>query len=276
MNRSWRDLVPAPFRRWWRGRFAWRWFHGDFATWAEARAQSRGYGEAAGFERVVAAARAVRSGHAAWDRDGIVFAEPRLHEPLVGALRRVAAGCGGRLHLIDFGGGLGSTWWQHRQALQDLALRWRVVEQLRLVEAGRAEFTDAILSFHVDLAAALAAGPADAILFSSVLPYVEYPHGLLDRAVEVGIPHVILDRTPFIAGGRDRLAVQVTPPELGGGSYPCRIFARSPLLARFSGRYDLVAEWPVSFDQTDHNVAYCGLHFQRRPAAPVPPVSIST
>lgn len=273
MKGAWHRFVPASFRRWWRRRFAWRWFHGDFATWAQARARSKGYEDTAGFERVIAAARTVRRGQAAWDRDGVAFAEPWLHEPLAGVLRGVAAEAGGQLTMIDYGGGLGSTWWQHRQTLRGLTVRWRVVEQHRLVEAGRAEFTDENLSFHADLAEALAAGPANAILFSSVLPYVEHPHSLLDQALVSGFSHVILDRTPFVPDDRDRLAVQATPPALGGGSYPCWLFARSPLLAHFSGRYDLIAEWPVLFDKVDESVAFRGLHFQLRPGAFDPPTS---
>jgi len=43
MKRLIRGLVPGPLRRRWRRTFDWRWFAGDCASWAEARAVSRGY-----------------------------------------------------------------------------------------------------------------------------------------------------------------------------------------------------------------------------------------
>ena len=65
-----------------------------------------------------------------------------------------AAANGGRLEVVDFGGALGSTWWQHREELSALGLRrWVVVEQPQFIEAGR-EFAGEILGFAPTLAAA--------------------------------------------------------------------------------------------------------------------------
>lgn len=260
-----RTFLPVSVRHWWRRRFGWRWFHGDFSTWTEASAQAKGYDDQAGVSRVVEAGRAVRAGRAVWDRDGTLFGEPQLHLPLLNALEQAAAENDGRLELIDFGGALGSTWWQHRHALSSVAVRWHIVEQAALVEAGRNEFTDDPLSFHFTLQEAMDAGPVGVLLLSSVLPYIEAPHAFLTEIVGRRFPHVILDRTPFVAGGKDRLVVQSTPPELGGGSYPCWLFDRERLLAPLWAHYDLLAEWPVEFDQVDGTADYRGFHFRRRP-----------
>lgn len=261
-----RSFLPESLRGWWRRHFGWRWFRGDFATWAEARAEARGYEDQSGINRVIDAARAVRAGRAVWDRDGTLFTEGELHLPLLEVLRAVAAENGGRLELVDFGGALGSTWWQHREALTGMAVSWRIVEQAALVEAGRREFSEGPLSFYATLPEALAAGPAQALLLSSVLPYIEAPHALLRDVIDRALPHLILDRTPVVAGGRDRLVVQSTPPGLGGGSYPCWLFDRGSLLAPLRDHYELVAEWPVGFDRVDGTVTYHGFHFRHRRA----------
>lgn len=237
---------------------------------------AEGYDDPAKSLRIIGAARAVRAGAAAWDRDGVLFHEPVSHGPLVEALQQVARAHEDRLNVIDFGGGLGSTWWQHRNALAGLQVSWRVVERTEFAETGQREFSDAVLSFHRSLAEAQVGGPPQVILLSSVLPYVADPHGLLREVAAWRAPHVIVDRTPLIAGGRDRLVVQAAPPNLGGGRYPCWLFDRAGLAGHFLGQYVLTGEWPVSFDEADENVAYCGLHFQRRPDAPVPPASTAT
>jgi putative methyltransferase (TIGR04325 family) len=248
-------------------------FHGDYPSWAAACAVAEGYDDPEKSNRIIAAARAVRAGRAAWDRDGALFHEPQWHEPLLAALRRIAQAAGGVLEVVDWGGGLGSTWWQHRTALAEFRVSWRIVERTSLVEIGRREFSDAVLSFHPTLAAAPAAGAARVILLSSVLPYLEDPHAVLREVVAGGAPHVIVDRTPFVAGGRDRLAVQSAPQELGGGRYPCWLFDREGLAAAFHPNYDLAGEWLVPFDQADEKVPYHGLHFQRRVDMPKPPAS---
>lgn len=257
-------LLPVRLLNWCRQCFGWRWFRGNFNDWAEARAAARGYDDRAVLDRVIAAARAVRSGQGAWDRDGVLFAKPAVHRPLLCALELVAVENGGRLCMVDFGGALGSTWWQHRLALRGFTVSWRIVEQTALVEAGRKEFTDAVLSFHHTMQAALTDGPVHVMLFSSVLPYLEKPYATLAEAVSLRVPHVIVDRTPLVMGGGDRLVVQFTPPQLGGGSYPCWLFGRQSLMKIMQADYDLVAEWPVEFDRVDGTVNYYGMHFRLR------------
>lgn len=269
---SWRRWLPRPLRSCWRRCFGRRVFQGDYPGWAAACAVAEGYDDPEKSTRIIAAAREVRAGRAAWDRDGVLFHEPQWHEPLVAALRQIAQAGGGALAVVDFGGGLGSTWWQHRTALAEFCVSWRVVERAPLVEAGRREFSDAVLTFHPSLAAAQAAGPTQVILLSSVLPYLEDPQAVLREVAAWGAPHVIVDRTPFVAGGRDRLAVQSAPPELGGGRYPCWLFDRTAMVAAFHPHYDLAGEWLVPFDQADEKVPYHGLHFQCRVDAPKPPV----
>jgi putative methyltransferase (TIGR04325 family) len=263
MRKFLNPLVPKAARRWWRQRFGWRWFDGDYATWAEARAATQGYDDDAVIARAVAAARVVRMGTAVWERDGATFAVPAVNAPLLAALRTIATAEGGRLNVVDYGGALGSTWWQHRKALSDLSVCWCVVEQSHFVAAGQAEFSDGELNFELTLAAACARMEPAVILLSGVLPYLERPHSVLAEAVSSGVRHIVIDRTPFWGGGRDWLTVQRTPPSLGGGSYPAWVFDREILLAPLLTDFDCVQEWP-GFDNPDPRLNYRGLHFSRK------------
>ncbi|MDQ5979928.1 MAG: hypothetical protein QG602_2903, partial [Verrucomicrobiota bacterium] len=167
--------------------------------------------------------------------------------------------------LVDFGGGLGSGWRQHKAALADLRqVRWRVVELPEVVTVGTRDFADAVLSFHESLEAAVGVGRPDAILLSSVLPYLEHPQEPLAWAAGQGFVDVIVDRTPFVISGAERITVQHTPPALGGGSHPCRIFSRTSFFGAWSQNYERVAEWTVPFDRIDPSVEHRGFHFRRR------------
>lgn len=263
-----KPLVPASVRRWLRLTFGWRWFTGNYASWAEARAASQGYDAGAILGRVRRASNEVRAGRATFERDGVAFRERQPHSRLVAALHAAAAELGGRLNVVDFGGALGSTWWHHRDDLADLpGVRWRVVEQPHYVALGRREFRDEVLSFHESIAEAIADGGPNVILLSCVLPYLEEPLPLLHEIVEVGFAHVIIDRNPFVRSGPGRLVVQHVPPALGGGSYPSWLFERNSLLAPLKGAYSIVDEWS-SFDEVDKSVEYRGLYLARQSHEP--------
>lgn len=258
-----KDALPSflidPARRvlnaWRRSRL----YRGDYANWDAARAASTGYDANLILEKAVAATRAVRDGQALWERDTVLFHEPERNEPLLRALAEVAAPNGGRLSVLDFGGALGSTWWQHRQWLGDPgSIRWSVIEQPAFVEAGRREFTVGPLRFYGDIDACLAVERPDVILLSSVLPYLENPHAVLADLASRGCGWIIIDRTGFATRGRDWLAVQHVPEAIYPASYPCWFFDRAGLLDRLGKEWSVVAEWPT-FDGNGRGYEYRGL-----------------
>jgi putative methyltransferase (TIGR04325 family) len=157
---------------------------------------------------------------------------------------------GGRLSVLDFGGSLGSTYFQCRPFLSGIDhLHWAVVEQSHYVAVGRREFTSDVLSFHDTPEEAHAVIRPDLLLLASVLPYVSEPHATLARLLSLRIPSIVVDRTPFLCSDRDRLTVQVVPPEIYPASYPAWFFGESRFLAAFDrAGYRLVEDWPCPDD----------------------------
>ena len=258
-----KSLLPETWRHWIRSKRRWKWFRGNFASWSEARKASKGYDNAAVLDRVLFATREVLEGRAAWERDGTTFTEPRFNEPLLDTLKHIKMISGHQLCLLDFGGGLGGTWRQHRAGLGgDANVRWMVVEQPHYVAAGK-EFSDEVLAFHASLDEAQRCGISRVILFSSVLQYLERPYQLLAGLDSRGFEHVIVDRTPFALDDCERLVVQHTPPELGGGSYPSWLFKRERLLTALGPNFILQKEWP-GFDDVDAAVEFRGFYFVRK------------
>lgn len=260
-------VLPEAARGWLRRRFGPQQFRGDYATWAEAIARSTGYDTANILDKAVAATRAVHSGQAVWERDTVLFYEGASHAPLLKALQTAAA-WDGRLSVLDFGGALGSTWWQHRRWLSDIpGLRWSVVEQPGFVAAGRREFATDVLRFYETVETCFAAEQPTLILLSSVLPYLEDPHALLAGLAARDCAWLVIDRTGFTRHGRDQLTVQHVPESIYRASYPCWFFDRAKLLVPLQPRWQMVDEW-ASFDNGGEKFEYRGLLLKRTgPAA---------
>jgi len=253
-------VLPESAYRWLRLRFGWQWFRGHYRSWPEALAASEGYDDPAILTRVVQAARLAREGTGKWDRDGVVFDQQAFNEPLLEALRVVAQDSR-RLDVIDLGGSLGSTWWQHRDAFGSVPVRWLVVEQAHYVRAGK-EFQNEVLGFCGSLDEAVGLNGSQVFLCSGALQYLDDPWAMLGRIVDLGFRHVVLDRVPLVRSGVTRLAIQTNPPGLGGRSYPIWLLNERELLGRLEGRYSIMRTWP-GFDRLSSEVDFRGWHFER-------------
>ena len=128
---------------------------GSYRSWEEASRNADGYDSAAILDRAREAMLAIRDGRGAFVRDGVVFPEPDPPLPLLSGLMRVAACAGGHLRVLDFGGALGSTYYQCRKFLQGLpSVRWQVVEQPQFVACGSEVFADGVLGFSSSISEA--------------------------------------------------------------------------------------------------------------------------
>ena len=213
----------------------------------------------------------MQRGEAAYERDSVVFDRVEHSFPLLAGLLRAALRNGGRLNVVDVGGSLGSTFFQCRQVLEPSArIHWSVVEQPLFAACGHAAGSRTEqLRFFDDLTACLNSNPCDVALLSSVLPYLENPHALLET-VSQHAAAMIIDRTPVWSGRPDRITVQSVPASIYGftTSYPAWIFNRDSLLHHFSGRFCSVFEFEALAGRIDVDGATAtdaGWLFERRP-----------
>ena len=211
--------------------------------WAAAVARSSGYDHARILERVVSATREVVAGHAAYERDSVLFHEPDLRFEILAPLLRAALRHGGRLEVIDFGGSLGSTFRQCRPFIPLAHVDWHVVEQAAFAAAGTAEFTTPELSFHSSIDDFPATALPRTLLASSVLQYLEDPLGHVRRWATLGIDTLIIDRTPMWGDAEDALCIQHVPRHIYPASYPCWVLSRERLLATLGKGWQLLAEF---------------------------------
>lgn len=262
-RRAARRLVPGP------GAIE---FLGDYRSWAEARAASAGYDLPSILEKQIAAASKVRDGKAAYERDTVVFDEIEHMFPLLASLLHVAGAQGNRLSVLDFGGALGSSYYQNRGLLRHVPdLRWSIVEQPHFVDAGRRLFEDGSLRFYESIERCLSAERPNLLLLSSVLQYLEKPLEFATGLARLGIPYLIVDRTPMTREAPRRLTVQHVPPSIYAASYPCWIFNEDELRAAFDPAWETVYPFEshvgTVIDLGDARGRYAGFFLRRRPAA---------
>ena len=228
------------------------WLRGEFKTWDEAVAASRGYDTEEILNAVRHSLGQVQCGAAAYERDSVLFDHVEYSWPLLTALMWEAARSGGRLDVLDIGGSLGTTYFQNRGFLADLVhVRWNIVEQPHYVREGRAAFQSEQLRFYESVESCLAETTPTVAILSGVLPYVERPYDLLQSCLSGAFRTVVIDRTFLWNGPGDRLCVQDVPADIFSASYPIWIFSRARFVDALS-EHDIVAEFPGFADQTGY------------------------
>lgn len=238
-----REWLPPAFVRWIRQvRGGGIRFEGDFATWEEASARCTGYDAEGILAKVLAATLKVKRGEAAFERDSTLFEEIEYAWPVLTGLMWAAARSGGRLNVLDFGGALGSSYFQNRKFLLALPeVHWNVVEQTHYVEAGRAHIQDEQLRFYQTIEECLTENQPNVVLLSSVLQYLESPIDLIHKLNKVGASFLIVDRTPFSRHKEDKLFVQKVPAAIYSASYPMWIFSLPEFKQLLEENWRLVA-----------------------------------
>ena len=204
---------------------------GDYFSWEDAIINSSGYDNPLILEKTCQAMLKIKTGEAAYERDSVLFDKTEYAYPLLAGLMWVAARHKGFLNVLDFGGSLGTTYFQNRLFLKDLAqVTWNIVEQEHYVDVGKQFLEDSRLKFHVSLDDCIASAEPNVAICSSSLQYVERPYDVLSKIAAAKIKCLIVDRTPFHLGDEDRLCVQQVPKEIYNASYPSWIFSHSKFI----------------------------------------------
>lgn len=223
-------------------------FEGPFDSWEVASKESTGYDADDILSRVLEATLKVKRGEAAFERDSVLFDDIDYPWPVTAGLMWAAARSNGRLDVLDFGGSLGSSYFQHARLLSAIPhVRWNIVEQPHFTRAGRAELQDERLRFHDSIGDCLNETSPNVVLISGVLQYLPDPDPVIAELRAVGAPVVIVDKTVVNKSRHDGIYVQHVPESIYRASYPCRSLSESALIKNLSSTYRL----ECAFDSAD-------------------------
>jgi putative methyltransferase (TIGR04325 family) len=221
---------------------------GDYSNWEAALNDTTGYDTDLILETCKNSLLKVKSGEKAYERDSVLFDEIEYSWGLLAGLLSVALD-ESRLSVLDFGGSLGSTYFQNKSFLSNVkSLNWNIVEQKHFVDCGIKYFSDNTLRFYYSSEECISINSVNVLLLCSVLQYLQNPIFMLKKLLDLNIPTIIIDRTGFVQKKSNRLTIQNVPKSIYSASYPCWFFSESHLISIFNEHgYEKTGDWSNTF-----------------------------
>lgn len=251
MKKLIKDLIP-PFllRHYHNRKFPWK---GDYKTWEDAEKECTGYDSEEIAQTSLASAMLVSKGLFPYERDSVLFDEISYSWPLSTALL-YAAQNSKHLTVLDFGGGMGSSYFQNKlftDAIHDF--KWFIVEQRQVVNLSSPLSSERLI-FRESISDVLQISKVNFVLFSSVLQYLSDPYTVIDEVIGLYPEIIFFDRLLVVEAERDIITKQTVDDSIYKASYPCRFLNEQKLLKKFEGKYTLISRFE-SFIKNDGFVA---------------------
>lgn len=224
---------------------------GNYTTMKEASEFCKGYATEEIFDKVKQAAIAVKNGDACYERDSCLFYDHAINYNLMMYLYRMAYKNRMPIELLDWGGSLGSTYFQHKEIINKdkLVKCWTVVEQPHFVDFGKKNLEDNILKFKYtdNIDEIVNETNFQCILFSAVLHYLDDYRTIIKKVCNYNAENIILERTPVCK--KDMICIEQVKEPIYSATYPMQIFSEERLKSLFAEEgYYVVDEWKSLVD----------------------------
>lgn len=243
------------------------WFNTSL-TWQEAQNQCSGYNAEAILNKIKSSTLKVKNGEAIFERDGIIYDEVYYSWPLLTQFLSIASQNNGQLGVIDFGGSLGTTFFQNKLYINQLKeVKWSVIEQENFVATGQKEIAGGGLDFFYTVEDALKInGIHQVLLMNCVLPYIEKPYDLIKYLLSFSFEYVIIESTYFNYQAQDRICIQKVDPLAYEASYPCWLLDYEKVKLAFLNDYEVFTEYfnDIHFYLDGEKVEYRSIVFKRK------------
>ncbi len=222
-----------------------------------------GYEEDGFIQKLRHSAGLVRDGKAKYERDTVIFDRIQISWEFLASLLLISHRKN-RLEIVDFGGGLGTSFRQNISLLNLAGIQttWTVVEQPKLVEIGKQEFEKDSLKFTHALSD-LEPTDVDAVIFGGSLGYLSEPFEILRQTFVLSPSFILFDRTGFIENDFDEIAVQFVPESIYKAAYPVRIFSISNFESFMNQEYELIQKWECLMQPDSASIALGSLWRKR-------------
>lgn len=217
-------------------------------SWEIAKSKAIGYDAQNILERCKNSLIKIRDGVAKYERDSVLFDEIQYSWGLLAGLQKATIDNNNELCVIDFGGSLGSSYFQNRAFLTGLKkLKWCIVEQKHFVDSGKENFENEQLKFYYTIEDCLKENQPNVLLLSSVIQYLDEPHEWIEKLVAYNIPYLIIDRTSFIENDSDVACLQHIPPYIYEASYPGWFFEKEKFIKHFQDKYHILGNFDSGY-----------------------------
>jgi putative methyltransferase (TIGR04325 family) len=214
---------------------------GDYPNWYEAKKNCTGYEAENILNKCKSSLLQIKHKTSVYERDSVLFDKKYYNWGVISALLQVAIENKSNLNVLDFGGSLGSSYYQNLSFIEKIDnVQWNVIEQEKFVKCGRENFEDDRLKFNYTIEECIQDKKPNVILLSSVLQYIEKPHEFIEKFLSLNINNIIIDRTAFIECEKDIITIQNVPEAIYKASYPAWFFNKENFLAHFKNCSEII------------------------------------
>lgn len=256
-----KDLIPPALFRLYAG---YRIYKGPYASWSEAVKISKKNPQSNMLKRVARSTHNIINGQSAYERDSVEFDHIEYSWPLLSGLLFAALLNKNSLRVLDFGGSLGTTYYQNRLFLNKIpSLQWGIIEQPDYIEYGKKNLKQQKTKFYSTLSECVEKMKPNVVIFGSVLQYLAQPYETIREVCNVVNPSlIIVDRTPM-TDKNESVYVQHVPKKIYSGSFPYWVLNEEKLLDAFNkSHYELLELYTCDF-LSSFNFVFKGYIFLR-------------
>ncbi len=218
-----------------------KYWNGNYESWEIAETNCKGYDSDIIVNKCFTAIQKVALGQVVYERDSVVFDHKEYSTGLLASLFLAGFTNSSTLSVLDFGGSLGTTYFQNSQFFHHFNnCKWGIIEQEKFYQLGKKHFANNELIFFETIDSCISEINPNLFLVSSSLQYIPNPGDLLMQINTSKIRFIVFDRIPF-SDGENILTIQTVMPEIYEASYPCWIFNYQWLI-------DNLSNYKVLFD----------------------------
>ncbi|NVN96216.1 MAG: methyltransferase, TIGR04325 family [Bacteroidetes bacterium] len=219
-------------------------FSGNYTSWQSAAEKCIGYDSEIIFKKVKQATLLVKKGQAVYERDSVIFDSIQYSLPLLSSLLLAASKNNGHLSLVDFGGSLGSSYFQNKKFLNELnSVKWNIIEQKHFVEFGQNELQTNELKFYKQIEDCFQYEKPDLLLLSNALQYIENSYEVLEKLLQYNFYYIFFDMLTLSDKSDDQIVIQNVSKKIYNASYPCWIFSSNHFKQKMEQNYVLLEEY---------------------------------
>lgn len=238
-------------------------YRGNYSSWDKALKECKGYSAQNILDKTLESTLKVKNGEAVFERDTYIFDEIQYSYPLLASLFKVAVENNNELDVVDFGGALGSHYFQNKDFLKPIKINsWTVVEQEHYIDIGNEKIADGILNFKKTIEEV---ENSNVLILSSCIQYLPKPYEWLEKLINHGVKYIIVDRTAFSTENRNRLTIESVKEPIYDATYPAWFLNEKDFLAKFEKDYNKILDFESTIDKVNEIPSvYKGFLFKKK------------
>ena len=203
-----------------------------------------GYSNPTILNKVKESSKKVIDGFYAYERDSVLFSKLEYSWTELACLLIITARRKENLNVLDFGGSLGSMYFQNKAVLDKIKnVRWSIVEQNDYVLAGKELIKDGTINFYYSIKECLQAEKPNVAMFSSTLQYLRNPVDVVKEINSSNIEYVYINKTPISNSTENMSVIQHVPKSIYDASYPMKIFSKEKFINELWDKWEVILNY---------------------------------